>query len=130
MTVCTGSCLCGSVQFRFHSPCLWSAHCHCLMCQRAHGAAFVTWVGVEQTSFEVTQEQQLRWYHSSGDAQRGFCRQCGSTLFFQSERWPGEMHIVRSNISGDIEMPPSAHVYWESHASWFEFDDPLPRRSS
>jgi hypothetical protein len=41
-----GACLCGAVQFELQLPATWVAHCHCTMCRRAHGAAFVTWVSV------------------------------------------------------------------------------------
>ena len=41
-----GGCLCGAVTFVASGPPKWVAHCHCSMCRRAHGAAFVTWVGM------------------------------------------------------------------------------------
>jgi hypothetical protein len=97
------------------------------MCQRAHGAPVVTWVGVEETRFRLMPNHVLKWYASSTDSERGFCSACGSSLFFRSRRWPGQIHIVRSNIAGPIDASPSAHVYWDSHAQWFEFEDKLPR---
>jgi len=78
----TGACLCGSVTFTAELPSKWVAHCHCTMCQRAHGAAFVTWVSVEEKRVTVRDLQGvLRWYSSSVPAQRGFCKRCGSALF-------------------------------------------------
>lgn len=41
-----GRCLCGALQFSVRFPTKWVAHCHCTMCRRAHGAAFVTWFEV------------------------------------------------------------------------------------
>lgn len=122
-----GSCLCGAVQFEYDAPSLWCAHCHCTMCQRSHGAPVVTWVGVAQPAFRLGGEEHLRWYRSSADSERGFCTTCGSSLFFRSERWPGQVHVVRSNIAGDIDIQPTGHAYWESHVPWFEFADSLPR---
>ena len=52
--VVTGSCLCGAVSFEFELPTLFAGHCHCTMCQRAHGAGFVTWVGVREDGFRIT----------------------------------------------------------------------------
>ena len=127
MTSHTGTCLCGQVRFEYETPSLWCAHCHCSLCQRAHGAALVTWVGVAQQRFRLTADSGLRWYRSSPDSERGFCGFCGSTLFFRSERWPGEIDIVRSNIDGDIDMNPSGHVHCESQSAWFNFEDALPR---
>jgi hypothetical protein len=87
------------------------------MCQRAHGAAFVTWVGVKRE--RVTLEgDALRWYQSSADSRRGFCERCGSSLFFDSERWPDELHIVRANFGGDIDRAVEGDAYTESRARW------------
>lgn len=127
MSTYSGSCLCGAVQFEYEAPSLWCAHCHCTLCQRAHGAPLVTWVGVKEDGLRLSDGGSLRWYQSSTDSKRGFCSTCGSTLFFKSERWPGELHVVRTNIQGDIDVSPSGHAYWESHAAWFDFEDDLPR---
>ena len=127
MAVYSGSCLCGAVEFEYDGPSLWCAHCHCTLCQRAHGAPLVTWVGVTEQNVRLLNNQCLKWYRSSADSERGFCSTCGSTLFFKSQRWPGQLHIVRTNIRGEIDVPPSGHAYWESHAHWFEFNDQLPR---
>lgn len=98
------------------------------MCQRAHGAAFVTWVGVPLEHFSLTQgETSVRWYASSDDSRRGFCDLCGSSLFFRSERWPGELHVVRANIPGEIDRAPDGNAYSESRVSWartHEIEDP------
>jgi hypothetical protein len=127
----TGACLCGAVEFEYRGPSLWCAHCHCSLCRRAHGAAFVTWVGVEDNRFTPLNQQSLSWYRSSEDGERGFCSSCGSTLFFRSTRWPNEIHIARANIEGDIDIEPTAHVtYGSSEVSWFQFDDQLPHKTS
>ncbi len=123
----SGSCLCGAVPFEYDAPSLWCAHCHCTLCQRAHGAPVVTWVGVAQQNFRLGSEEYLRWFRSSSDSERGFCTTCGSSLFFRSERWPGQIHVVRANITGDIDIEPTGHAYWASHARWFESADELPR---
>ena len=99
------------------------------MCQRAHGAAFVTWVGVEAGQLELIADESLQWYASSAEARRGFCSRCGSSLFFESARWPGEIHIVRASVPGAIDREPQAHVFTASAAAWYHGSDALPRRS-
>jgi len=81
-TLTNGSCFCGTVEFSADNPSKWCAHCHCSMCRRTHGAGYVTWVGYEQDQVTFTRgEEELTWYESSPGAQRGFCRQCGSSMF-------------------------------------------------
>jgi hypothetical protein len=101
MSTYSGSCLCGAVKFEYSAPSLWCAHCHCTLCQRAHGAPLVTWVGVKADGVDLSHEGALCW-------------------------WPGELHVVRANIHGDIDVAPSGHAYWASHAAWFQFEDDLP----
>lgn len=123
-----GSCLCGAVSFEYTPPSLWAAHCHCRICQRAHGAAFVTWVGVPAERVTWTGAETLRWFASSPGAERGFCSQCGSPLVFRSERWPGELHFARAGFIGEIDREPAVHVFFESHVHWATLGDALPRR--
>lgn len=129
--VCTGACLCHTIHFSIELPTLWCAHCHCSLCRRAHGAAFVTWVGAAQERFAITAgKRALRWYSSSTEAERGFCSECGTTLFFRSERWAGEVHVARANLDGEIDREPQAHVFYESHVPWVKLGDDLPRKPS
>jgi hypothetical protein len=123
-----GACLCGQVRFAITPPTKWCAHCHCTMCRRAHGAAFVTWIGVPEPQFDfVAGRDTVQWYASSPDSRRGFCRHCGSPLFFRSERWPGEIHVARAHIPGPIDREPEGHVHTDTKVPWL---DPAPDRSA
>lgn len=127
-TTFTGGCLCGAVRFAVTGATKWCAHCHCSLCRRAHGAAFVTWFGVADEQFRFTSGQAVvRWYASTPGARRGFCGTCGSTIFFASERWPGETHIVLAAMDSAIDREPSAHVFFDSHVDWVRLGDDLKR---
>lgn len=125
--VARGACLCGAVQFVATLPSLWCAHCHCTQCQRAHGAGVVTWVGFSSIALRLIDDQQLQWYASSAEAERGFCRHCGASMFFRSSRWPGEIHIARANFIDPMDRLPEAHVFYATHANWMELADTQPR---
>ena len=128
-----GGCLCGDVRFSARLPSKWVAHCHCSLCRRSAGAAFVTWVGLEDRVVEVDDAHgRLAWYASSARGERGFCRRCGSTLFFRSPRWPGELHVTLANFDGPVDKAPQVHVFWDTHVAWADVDpnDGLPRKTS
>ena len=94
------------------------------MCQRNGGSAFITWVGLDEKSCKIdAPRQQLRWYQSSDAGGRGFCSRCGSTLFFRSSRWPGELHVTLANFTGPVDRAPQAHVFWDTHVDWVKLDD-------
>lgn len=125
----TGSCLCGAVRFRARGPSLFCCHCHCRWCRKAHGAAFVTWLGVREDGFELLGEAP-RWYASSGPSRRGFCNTCGTTLFYASTLNPGEVHVALGVVDGPVDRVPSAHIFTDHAVDWMRVDDGLPRLDS
>lgn len=131
MNPASGRCLCGDVQFTAQLPSKWVAHCHCTMCQRNSGSAFVTWVGLDAGQCRIDDpDHRLHWYRSSDQGERGFCLRCGSTLFFRSPRWPGELHVTLANFLDPVDRAPQAHVFWDTHVDWVKLDDKdgLPRK--
>lgn len=78
-----GGCLCGAVRYTLARPSDDVAHCHCRICRRASGAAFVTWATVARADLAVAGE--VRWFRSSTLAKRGSCPTCGTQLFFAQE---------------------------------------------
>ncbi|GAB3737781.1 GFA family protein [Luteimonas pelagia] len=126
-----GSCLCGAVTFDLTWPSKWVAHCHCSLCRRAHGAAFVTWVGMERPRVSIEDpDNALVWHASSDHGERGFCSRCGSTVFFRGSRWPDELHVTLANLHDGADRVPQVHAYWDSHVDWVALDegDGLPRK--
>lgn len=126
MGAMTGSCLCGAVRFELTPPSLFCVHCHCAWCRKAHGAAFVTWIGAAEPQFRVT-GLALRWYRSSPHSERGFCATCGTTLFFRSDAAPGELHAARASIDGPVDREPTAHVFVDAMVPWIHLADDLKR---
>jgi hypothetical protein len=92
-------------------------------------APLVTWSGVPDGQLKITAgEQLLTRYASSADATRSFCSVCGSQLFFNSTRWPGETHIATASLLEGPDKRPTAHVFYSDRAEWFACDDGLTKR--
>ena len=126
-----GSCQCSLLGFEITLPTKWVAHCHCSMCRRAAGAAFVTWVSVADWNFRITRcADHLTWHRSSIEGRRGFCNQCGSTLLFKSTKWPGETHLTLANFDEPVDRAPQGHAYWDTHVDWVSISDDLPKKSA
>jgi len=126
-----GRCYCGAVEFVARFPSKFCAHCHCANCRRAHGAAFVTWVGFERDQVEIrAADGKLARYATDTGATRTFCAACGTTLFFESPRWAGEIHVVRSNFDGAIDREVEGNAFYRSHADWMDFSVPIERPRS
>ncbi len=75
-----GQCLCGAVTVRIVPPAPHVDACHCRMCQRWGGSALLSLRMV--TDPDIAGHEHIGRYASSDWAERGFCRQCGTHLFF------------------------------------------------
>ncbi len=75
-----GSCLCGAVRFTAEGVDPHLHGCHCSMCRNWSGGPMLA---VETASVTFEGEENIGRYDSSGWAERGFCRVCGSGLFYR-----------------------------------------------
>lgn len=77
-----GGCLCGGVTFETAAPLGDVIACHCSQCRRWSGHV---WAGsfVARAGLRLTSDATLRWFRSSPGVERGFCRACGASLFWQ-----------------------------------------------
>jgi hypothetical protein len=76
-----GSCLCGSVRVEVARDVHKVDACHCGMCRKWGGGPLMA-VGCEG-GVEFTGEDHISAYGSSDWAERGFCRNCGTHLFYR-----------------------------------------------
>lgn len=123
-----GACLCGGVRFTITLPTLVCAHCHCTMCQRNHGAAYVTWLGAARERFVLDAGAELLTrYASSEHGSRTFCSRCGTSLFCENEQHPERVDIPLANMQDAIDRAPQLHIFFDDRATWTEVSDALPR---
>ena len=118
----TGGCQCGRVRYRVTEPLGRANLCHCRMCQRATGNAFAPLVSARGVVFEGTPAR----FASSDVAERGFCRDCGTPLFYA----PAGSEVIELMI-GTLDDPdaavPELHYGVESQVSWLHLSDEWPR---
>src|SRR5690349_4103885 len=76
----TGRCLCGSVKFTVAKVETNHHVCHCGMCRRWSGGA--GFMGAHATDVSFTHGEDLAVYPSSDWAVRGFCKACGTPLYY------------------------------------------------
>ena len=71
-----------------------------------------------ETQKAKLQAELLKVHESSPGTRRSFCGVCGTKLFFQSEKWPGETHVPLAAFDEPVDRPPQGHAFWGEHASW------------
>ncbi|MPZ41418.1 MAG: GFA family protein [Rhizobiales bacterium] len=77
----TGGCLCGAVRFSAAPAKREVGACHCGMCRRWSAGPFLV-LDCER-SLEIEDATNLGVYRSSEWAERCFCKQCGTPLFYR-----------------------------------------------
>ena len=127
--ILTGSCLCGTVRYEVRAPIESICHCHCRMCQKAHGSAFATYAPVSRSAFHVTHgSSEICAYQSSSAARRLFCSGCGSVLLWDNEtEFPGAVFIAVATLNSPITPPTQRHIHVSSKVSWYEIADQWPQ---
>ena len=88
MATMTGRCLCGAVRYEVTGPLRDVLICHCMECRRWNDHASASSAARKQ-GLVLLESQGLRWIdspNSDAGARRGFCGECGSSLFWDPPR--------------------------------------------
>ncbi|ACK71316.1 glutathione-dependent formaldehyde-activating GFA [Gloeothece citriformis PCC 7424] len=75
------SCLCGAVSLGATNLNHQIAACHCNMCRKWGGGALLAVECASEVTFSG--EENIEIYQSSEWAERGFCKKCGTHLFYR-----------------------------------------------
>jgi hypothetical protein len=121
MNLLSGSCMCGSVRYEACGKFRNIIGCHCTDCRKSSGH-YTAATSVRPEDIKFLGSAGLAWYRSSPSAQRGFCRECGSTLFWKPDRGD-RVSIFVGTVDGAIDLPLSAHIYLAEKGSYYEISD-------
>jgi hypothetical protein len=124
----TGGCQCGAVRFRTSMLPSDVSYCHCRMCQRAVGNLFATLAMVRKDRTEWTTGEPAV-FASSTVAERGFCRACGTPLFFRYQASPN-LELTVGSFDHPELLEPAHHYGIESQVPWHIIGDALPRAAT
>jgi len=119
----TGGCLCGAVRYEISGALRGVVNCHCRMCQRLHGN-FGPHTKAPKDNIKLIKRDGLAWYKTSEVARRGFCRECGSSIFWE----PFEQDAT-GIIAGSLDSPSGlksiGHIFVGEKADFYEISDAL-----
>ena len=120
----TGGCHCGAVRFTVDGALRDVIYCHCTQCRRQTGH-FVAATRCADTALDIEGGDNLTWYAASDVAERGFCRICGSLLF-----WKANGSDKTSIMAGSFDLPSgltaSHHIYAADKGDYYTLSDGLP----
>lgn len=125
----SGRCLCGSVRYEIHGDLPGIACCHCSKCRKFHGhiAAYaMTTVG----NLKIVEDGGLTWFRSvtdeTPDVYRGFCSECGSSLFWDP-RGEDRIAVAAGSLDEPTGLKLLGHSWISQKADYYEINDELPK---
>lgn len=121
----TGSCGCGAVRFTAKGRLRGVVYCHCSQCRKQSGHFYAA-TNVAEADIGIEGAENITWYRGSETAQRGFCRVCGSALF-----WKHDDLDTISVMAGAFDTPSGlegqSHIFVADKGDYYEIDDGLPQ---
>ena len=128
--ITNGGCLCGAVRYQVKGQLRDIVNWHCSMCQKLHGN-FGAHTKASTVNITIPNSAGLAWYKTSDIAQRGFCRECGSSLFWQPFNLDAT-GILAGSLDCSEGLKTMGHIFVGEKPDFYEITDdcPLFKRSS
>ncbi|RUX42484.1 MAG: GFA family protein [Mesorhizobium sp.] len=120
-----GACLCGAVRFRTRGALRGVVYCHCSQCRRQNGH-FVAATSAKDADIDIEGAEALTWYGASDVARRGFCRICGSLLFWKHNELD-QISIMAGAFDRPSGLAGESHIFVGDKGDYYSIDDGLPQ---
>lgn len=114
-----GSCLCNSVTVETSTVSEFEA-CHCSMCRRWGGGPFLA-VHCD-SSVSLSGSEFIKVFESSDWAERGFCSNCGTHLYYHLK--PTDEYIIPVGLfqsEGNFEF--KQQIFIDKKPDYYEFSN-------
>ena len=123
-----GSCVCGSVTFEVAAELGAPDACHCVQCRKWTGH-FLSCADVPRAALTIDGADNITWYRSSEKVRRGFCAQCGSSLFFDpldrnKHNWVG---VSMGSFDTPTQTRLALHIFVGEKGDYYDIADGLPQ---
>ena len=121
----SASCLCKGISMKIRGEFRPVINCHCIQCAKTHGN-YAAYTSVLEKNIVFKSKKTLKWYKSSSKAKRGFCNNCGASIFFKRS---GSRAV---SISAGLFKNPSklktiSHIYVKNKRDYYKIEDKLPK---
>lgn len=118
MAKLSGSCLCGGVTYRIEGEAKDILYCHCTQCRKQTGH-YLASIQVPNPGLILDRSETLAWFRSSPEAERGFCKNCGSTLFWRADV-EDHISVTAGSIDGPTGLGERAHIFTDDAGDYYK----------
>lgn len=123
-----GGCLCNGVRYEYSGAIEEISMCHCSMCRKAQGSAYVAISPIDTAKFKIIKGQEvLKEYRAVPHKARVFCSNCGSAIYSARDDLPGVRRLRLGTVETPLECKNAYHTHVGSKATWETIADGLPQ---
>ena len=122
-----GGCLCGGVRYEVTGPLRPVVLCHCSMCRKTHGH-IGAYTAAPKRALRLVDARGLKWFGSSDRARRGFCAECGGTLFWEAGG-RDTVSIAAGSLDPPTGLATALQIHVDSAGDYYDVDPRIPIRS-
>ncbi|PCH57548.1 MAG: aldehyde-activating protein [Legionellales bacterium] len=116
----TGNCLCGNVTLQAKALNTNVGACHCNMCRKWGGGPLLAVDCGSEVTF--TGADNISIFDSSTWAERGFCKQCGTHLFYHLKQ--RDQYIIPADIFDGVQQLKFDHqIFIEEKPKYYCFSN-------
>jgi len=121
----SGSCLCGAVRYEVAGAMRPVVACHCSLCRKQSGH-HVAATQVRRADLSITGAENLSWYRATDNARRGFCKTCGSQMFWEPDG-RNSVAIFAGSLDAPTGLKIAAHIFVADKGDYYEIADGVPQ---
>ena len=116
----SGKCLCGSIELEVELSSTEVAACHCSMCRTWSGGPLLA---VDcGDSLKISDESSVSKYQSSEWAERGFCANCGTHLFYLLKA-ANQYHLPAGLLDVDSQYSFTHQIFIDEKPEYYCFSN-------
>ena len=121
----SGSCLCGTITFEVNCKIPQPDVCHCTKCRKNSGHCFAS-TDIPKSLINIRGDSYISWYFSSEKIRRGFCRICGSSLFWEPihRDW---IAVAMGAFDGPTNTSLKMNIFIAEKGDYYEITDGVPQ---
>ena len=125
ITLKTANCLCGGVKIKIKEKLRHVINCHCSQCLKTHGN-FAAYTSCSEDRIDFINKKTLKWYRSSKIAKRGFCSNCGASIFYKLLK-SENISIAAGMFHNPTKLKTHSNIYTKGRLDYYKLDSKIPK---
>tara|TARA_B100002049_G_scaffold158758_1_gene118681 strand:+ start:202 stop:609 length:408 start_codon:yes stop_codon:yes gene_type:complete len=119
------NCLCGGVKIKIKEKLRHVINCHCSQCLKTHGN-FAAYTSCSEDRIDFINKKTLKWYRSSKIAKRGFCSNCGASIFYKLLK-SENISIAAGMFHNPTKLKTHSNIYTKGRLDYYKLDSRIPK---